>query len=84
MVVQKNVTKKLHNKTSVLLDYNFVVKKIMKLHLQHNSSICIHIYLTTLADSTYELELDNEEGSSEAHVNRVEITEDPNSTLEET
>ena len=55
-----------------------------ELHFQHNSSICIHIYLTTLADGTYELELDNEEGSSEAHVNRVEITEDPNSTSEET
>ena len=62
-----------------MLDYNFVVKKIMKLHLQHNSCICFHIDTTTLADGMYELVPENNEGGNlEAQVNRAIIIEDLN------
>ena len=43
----------------------------------------MHIETTSLVDGTYELIQEPDEDFSEAQINIVELTEDPNSNLEE-
>ena len=69
--------------TWVLLDYNFIVKKIITCYYHNSSSCAFHIDLSTLADGTYELVPESESEQREAQVNLTKATEDPNPISEE-
>ena len=69
--------------TWVLLDYNFIVKKIITCYYHNSSSCAFHIDLSTLADGTYELVPESESEQREAQVTLTEATEDMNSNPEE-
>ena len=47
------------------------------------SSLASHIDMTVLADETYELIPESEEGDKEAQLNATILTEDPDQSLEE-
>ena len=47
------------------------------------SSLASHIETTVLADGTYELIPDSEEGDQEAQLNAATLTEDPDQSPEE-
>ena len=47
------------------------------------SSLASHIDTTVLADGTYELIPDSEEGDQEAQLNAATLTEDPDQSSEE-
>ena len=47
------------------------------------SSLASHIYTTVLADGTYELIPESEEGDQEAQLNAATLTEDPDQSPEE-
>ena len=61
-----------------MLDYNFIVKCVC-----YNMFFASHVDTTILADGTYELIPDSEEGEQEAQLNATILTEDPDQSLEE-
>ena len=61
-----------------MLDYNFIVMCEVVI-----SSLASHIDTTILADGTYELIPESEEGDREVQVNAAVLTEDPDQNLEE-
>ena len=69
--------------TWALLDYNFIVKKIINYYRHTTHTCAFHIDTTTLADGTYELVPGFESEQREAQVNLTEVTEDPNPISEE-
>ena len=72
-----------HSLTSVLLGYNFLVKKIINCY-HHTTHACVfHIDTTSLADGNYELVPESESELQEAQVNLTKATEDPNPISEE-
>ena len=60
-----------------LLNYNFIVKCLC------NTVLASHIDTTVLADGTYELIPEPEEGDPEAQVNTAILTEAPDQSPEE-
>jgi hypothetical protein len=65
------------------VDYNFIVKESYKVNKPMIQIIAFHVESTTLADGTYELLQEPDEGVSEAQVNAIDVTEGSNPTLEE-
>ena len=61
-----------------LLDYNFIVMCEVVI-----SSLASHIDTTVLADGTYELIPESEEGDQETQLNATILTEDPDQNPEE-
>ena len=61
-----------------MLDYNFIVMCEVVI-----SSLASHIDTTILADGTYELIPESEEGDPEVHVNAAVLTEDPDQSPKE-
>ena len=61
-----------------LLNCNFIMKRVFIIPF-----LASHIDTTVLADGTYELIPESEEGDQEAQVNAATLTEDPNQSPEE-
>jgi len=61
-----------------MLDYNFIVMCEVVI-----SSLASHIDTTVLADGTYELIPESEEGDPEVQVNAAVLTEDPDQSPKE-
>ena len=61
-----------------LLNYNFIVKCVFIILF-----LASHIDTTVLADGTYELIPESEEGDQEAQLNATVLTEDPDQSSEE-
>ena len=61
-----------------MLDCNFIVKCVFIIPF-----LASHIDTTVLADGTYELILESEEGDPEAQVNATILTEAPDQSPEE-
>ena len=75
--------KRFHSLTSVLLGYNFLVKKIINCYHHTTHACAFHIDTTSFADGNYELVPESESELQEAQVNLTEATEDPNLISEE-
>ena len=63
----------------LIIDYNFILKYIYV----YNTILASHIDTTVLADGTYELIPESEEGYQEAQLNTTILTEDPGQSSEE-
>ena len=63
--------------------FKSIVKESYLKHFTKISNIALHIETTSLADGTYEFIKKLDEDFFEAQINTVELTEAPNSNLEE-
>ena len=79
----------LHNYSINDCPYVKLCLLVVRLQLYHEVCVIVilflasHIDTTVLADGTYELILESEEGDQEAQVNAATLTEDPDQSPEE-